>query len=304
MLTVVLALALTPLRLNNKRTAVNGVDDRVSTGEGEVRPGTRVPERITATRLGIVTGVDVKVGDFLDLGAVGELGDGRDVEDAETGLVVGLEGEAVVDELVVVDHAGGGLVVAGDLGGFEVLDVPDVGDCVTVLGGRADGGAVGVDLALVELVVHDDVSLPHLVGDPALVSVGSTNVGSARDDGASANALLVGDVVDGQGVLVVAVADIFAIVLLMGSTVDNALAIVSVAVLGRAALNVRLGDIIGVDVDGTTGAGVVAARATTATESSNVVELLVGTDSVGASGNTLGEVDPGNVGLDVKGLGA
>lgn len=89
----------------------------------------------------------------------------------------------------------------------------------------------------------------------------------------------------------------------MGTTVDNALGIVSVAILGRATLDVRLSDVIGVDVDGTTGAGIVAAGATTTAESSNVVLLLVGTDSVGASSNTLGEVDPRNVGLNVEGLG-
>lgn len=168
---MVLALALAPLRLDNKRTTVNGVDDRVSTGEGEVRPSTSIPESVTATGLRIVAGEDVEVGDFLNLGAIGELGDGGDIEDTETGLVVGLESKTVNDELVVVDHASRGLVVAGDLGGFEVLDVPDVGDCETVLGWGADSGAVGVDLALVKLVVHDQVSLPHLVGDPSLVGV-------------------------------------------------------------------------------------------------------------------------------------
>jgi hypothetical protein len=304
MLTVVLALALTPLGLDNKRTAINGVDDGVSTGEGEVRPCTSVPESVTATGLRIITGVDVEVGNFLDLGAVGELGDGADVEDAETGLVVGLEGKTVVDELVVVDHAGGGLVVAGDLGGFEVLDVPDVRDCETVLGGGSDSSAVGVDLALVELVIHDEMGLPVLVGDPALVSVRGAGVGSAGNDGTSADTLLVGDVVDGQGVLVVTVADITSVVLLVRTTVHDALSVVSVAILGCATLNVRLGDVISVDENGSTSTGVVATGTSTAAKSDGVVLLLVCADSVRASRNTLGEVDPGNVSLDVEGLGA
>jgi hypothetical protein len=84
MLTMVLALALTPLGLDNKRTTINGVDDSVATGEGEVRPGAGVPESVSATGLCVVTGVDVEVGNLLDLGTVGELGDGADVEDAET----------------------------------------------------------------------------------------------------------------------------------------------------------------------------------------------------------------------------
>jgi hypothetical protein len=303
MLTMVLALALTPLGLDNKRTTINGVDDGVATGEGEVRPGSSVPESITATGLCVVTGVDVKVSNLLDLGTVGEFGDGADVEDAETGLVVGLEGKTVVDELVVVDHAGGGLVVAGDLGGFEVLDVPNVGDSKTILSGGSDSSAVGVDLALVELIVHDEMGLPVLVGDPALVGVRGAGVGSAGDDGSSADTLLVGDIVDGQSVLVVTVADITSVVLLVGTTVHNALSIVGVAVLGCATLNVRLGDVISVDEDGSTSTGVVTTRTSTAAKSDGVVLLLVRADSVRASSDTLGEVDPGNVGLDVEGLG-
>jgi hypothetical protein len=217
-------------------------------------------------------------------------------------LVVGLEGKAVVDELVVVDHAGGGLVVAGDLGGFEVLDIPNVGDSETFLSGGSDSSAVGVDLALIELVVHDEMGLPVLVGDPALVGVRGAGVGSAGDDGSSADTLLVGDVVDGQSVLVVTVADITSVVLLVRTTVHDALSVVSVAVLGRATLNVRLGDIISVDEDGSTSTGVVTTGTSTAAKSDSVVLLLVRTDSVRASGNTLGEVNPSNVGLDVEGL--
>ena len=305
MLTVVLPLAPSPLRLNDKRAAVNRVDDRVPAArESPMRPGARIPERIAATGLRVIAREDVKVGDFLDLGAIGVAGDGADVEDAETGLVVGLVGKTVPDELVVVNHAGGGLVVAGDLRGFEVLDVPDIRHGEAVFGWRVGCGAVGVDLALVELVVHDDVGLPVLVGDPALVSVGSSDVRGAGDDGAGADALLVGDIVDGEGILVVAVANVTTVVLLVGATVYNALSIVGVAVLGRAALDVRLGNIIGVDEDGATGAGVVAAWASTAAECNCVVLLLVRTDSVRAALDTLLNVYPRNVGLDVKGLGA
>jgi hypothetical protein len=321
MLAKVLSLALAPLGLDNKRTAINRVDNSVSAGECEMAPCTRIPERITTTGLHVVAREDVEVGNLLDLAAVGEARDAADVEDAQTGLVVGLEGEAVVHELVVVDHAGSGFVVAGDLGGFEVLDIPDICDSESILRQRSDRSSVGIDLALVELVVHDEMGLPVFVGDPALVSVGGADVRSAGDDLAGADALLVGDVVNGKGVLVVAVADVTSlemvrcasdeickivtyVVLLVGSTVNNALSIVGVAVLGRATLNVRLGDVVGVDEDGATSAGVVATGASTAAESDDIVLLLVGTDSVGASGNTLGKIDPGNVLLDIEDLGA
>jgi hypothetical protein len=88
MLSKELAPALTPLRLDDKDTTVNRVDDSVSTGESVVAPCTRVPERIAATRLDIIRRVHVKVSNLLDLGAVWVAVDGANVEDAETGLVV------------------------------------------------------------------------------------------------------------------------------------------------------------------------------------------------------------------------
>ena len=130
-----------------------------------------------------------------------------------------------MDKLVVVDGAGGGLVVTGVLGLLKVGDVPDVGDRETVLGRRVGGGAGGVDLTLVKLIVHDKVSLPHGVENPALVSVRGTDVGSARDDLSGVGTVLVGHVVDGESILVVAVADVTAKVLLVRSAVHNALSI-------------------------------------------------------------------------------
>ena len=67
-------------------------------------PGTRVPNsRATARKL-IILRVDVEESNLLNLAAVGVLGDGADVKDTETGLVVGLVGETLVDELVVVER--------------------------------------------------------------------------------------------------------------------------------------------------------------------------------------------------------
>lgn len=66
--------------------------------------------RQTSTRLIVIFRVNVKERDFLHLGTVFFVRDGGDVEDAETGAVVGLVGEAVVDVLVVVDGADAGFV--------------------------------------------------------------------------------------------------------------------------------------------------------------------------------------------------
>jgi hypothetical protein len=68
-------------------------------------------------------------------------------------------------------------------------------------------------LALVELVVHDEVGLPVFVNDPALVGVGGACVRGAGNDGCGAYALLVGYVVDGKGILVVTVAYVAPVIL-------------------------------------------------------------------------------------------
>ena len=221
----VLALAPAELGLDNEGTTVNSVDDSVTGVEGEVAPGARVPDSRATTGKLIILREDIEVGNLLDLAAVGVLGNGADIEDTETGLVVGLVGETLVDELVVVDGAGSGLVVTSVLGLLKVGDVPDVGDRETVLGGRVGGSAGRVDLTLVKLIVHDKVCLPHGVENPALVGVGCTDVGSARDDLSGVGTILVGHIVDGEGVLVVAIADVTAEIFLVRSAVHNALSV-------------------------------------------------------------------------------
>jgi hypothetical protein len=321
----VLALAPAELGLDNEGTTINGVDHSVSGVEGEVAPGARVPNsRATARKL-IILREDIEVSDFLDLATVGVLGNRADVEDTETGLVVGLVGETLVDELVVVDGAGSGLVVTSVLGLLKVGDVPDVGDRETVLGGRVGGSAGRVDLTLVELIVHDKVSLPHRVEDPALVGVGCTDVRSARDDLAGVGTVLVGHIVNGESVLVVAITDIAAKVFLIRSAVHNALSVcgfelaqrskihvtwqplgpltMCVTILRSATSLVGLSGIINVDEDGTTCTSRVATSAATTANSNGVVELLVGNDVVRAARNAVGDVHPANVLLDVEGLG-
>jgi hypothetical protein len=303
-------LALAPLRtlnislLNNKDTAVNSVDNNKARLKSVRRPCTSIPERITTAGFDIIRRVNVKVGDLLDLGAIGKLRNGGDVEETETGLVVGLVGQTVVDVLVVVNGAGCGLVVTGHGGLFEVLDVPDVGHRKPVLSGRVDSGAVRVDLALVELIVHDEMGLPHGIQNPTLMSVRGSDIGSARDDRTSVTeTLLVGDIVDGQGILVVTVTDITAVVLLVGATVHDALSVVCVAVLASTALDVGLGGVLHVDEHWATFTGVISTGSTTRAVSNRVSELFVGNNGVCPTLDTLVDVDKGNVFLDVESLG-
>lgn len=78
----------------------------------------------------------------------------------------------------------------------QVLNIPDVRHGVPV---RRGAHAV----VLVVLVVEEEVLLVHGVQHPALVSVGRTGVGGARDN---LGVLFVRDVVDGEGVFIVTVA--------------------------------------------------------------------------------------------------
>jgi hypothetical protein len=141
----ILALAPAELGLDNERAAVNSVDHRVATetgladrslkgktndinepGEGKVAPGAGVPNRRALAGKVIILGEHIKVGNLLDLAGVGVLGDRADIQDAKTGLVVGLVGETLVDELVVVDRAGGRFVVSCVLWGFQAGDIPHI----------------------------------------------------------------------------------------------------------------------------------------------------------------------------------
>lgn len=150
--------------LDDKGAALDGVDEDVAgLEEGVVAPGADELEG-AAVGLVVVLGVDVEEAELLDEAAGGVLGEGADVDDAQAGAVVGLVGDAVDDELVVVDAVGLGLVHARLLGVLEVADVPEVGDGVAV-GGGADA------VVLVVLVVEDEELLPGGVGDPALVGV-------------------------------------------------------------------------------------------------------------------------------------
>ena len=119
--------------------------------------------------------------------------------------------------MVVVDRGLGRLVVAGVDGRLEVADVEDVGRGVVDETADLSRGGTGL-VQLIELVVEEEGG-HGLVDNPALMGVGVTDVRGFADDD---RVLLVGSVVDGEGVLVVAKADLLAEVLLVGAAVDDA----------------------------------------------------------------------------------
>lgn len=112
-----------------------------------MRPGTS-EGNVTAAGLVIVIGEHIEEGDLLDALAGGVARHGGHVENAKTGAVVGLEGQAVVHVLVVVDGPHRGLEQSGLLWCTEVADVPDVGDGESV-------SCRGSALFLIQLVIEE-----------------------------------------------------------------------------------------------------------------------------------------------------
>lgn len=121
------------------------------------------------------------------------------------------------------------------------------------------------------------------------MGVSGALVGGARDDGRLG---LIGDVVDGEGVLVVREAELLAVVLSVGASVDGALGIVGVAILSGAS---------GVD-------GVLGVRDIDHVETTGAELAADGDDGVGGLGahDVVGAAEAsevGDVGLDGEGLG-
>jgi hypothetical protein len=136
--------------------------------------------------------------------------------------------------------------------------------------------------------------LPVEVVDPALVGEGGAFVGGAGDD---LGVLLVADIVaklglvvghvresrsnvHGEGVLVVAVADVGTVVLLIGAAVDQTLRVVHIAILAVATqVNGIAGVLQAEEVKTTHAAGITGLD----TDSDTVLSLLVDDDVVAAA---------------------
>lgn len=105
-----------------------------------------------------------------------------------------------------------------------------------------------------------------------MMRVRSALVGCAGNDGRSVDAFLVGNVVNRQGVFVVTIANITAVVLGVRAFVFNALCVVDITILSGTARAVRLRDIVDVDVDQTRSALAVARLSA---DGDGIAELLV-----------------------------
>lgn len=170
--------------------------------------------------------------------------DGPRVVNPNPGSVVGLISQSIDDVEIVID----GFMVCGEECASrsrvaEVGEVDDVGDW-TSRSSRATG------IALVELVVEQDVLVPVALCPPALMAVRCAWVGEGRQDFRGVgHAVFGGRVVDGDSVFVVADADVAAAEAAVGAVVCNALSVVDVAVLactarGRWGTGVRDVDVL------------------------------------------------------------
>lgn len=119
---------------------------------------------------------------------------------------------------------------------LQVGDIEDVG------GGGIIAAWRGV-VNLIKLIIQQHVG-HAVVKEPSLMGICESFIADLGDDG---GVLLVGHVVDGEGVLVVAEADFLAAVGPVRTAVDNALRIVDVAVVGRAALVNGVGRVRDID---------------------------------------------------------
>lgn len=236
-----------------------------------MRPGT---DEGHGTLTSVILGVDIEESLNGDLAAGGVLLDGADVVDPETITIVRLVSKAVDDVQVVVNTLlVGGEEVTGVLGVLEIRKVSDVGN------GSARRSRAGLVL-LVEFVVEQDVLVPITLGPPTLVGVRSTGVGELGENLGGRLAIFGSGVVDGNGVLIVANADVAATVAAVGAVVGNTLSVVDVAVLASTAGSGGLARVLEVDVLQTSGASLVAGLST---NGNGVLVIPVDDDVMGAT---------------------
>ena len=127
--------------------------------------------------------------------------------------------------LVVVNRLLGRLVEASVDGSLKVADVEDVGRRVVDETTKLSCRRAGL-VELIKLIIKEEGG-HSLVDDPALVGVCVADVGGRADNG---GLLLVGSIVDSQGVFVVTKADLLTNVLRMWALVDNTLCVMNIAI--------------------------------------------------------------------------
>jgi hypothetical protein len=278
--------------LDNENTALDRVDEDVSTGEQEMTPS---PHERHSALARIILGIDIKERFRSHALTRGILLNRSNIVHPDAIPVIRLVRKAVYDVQVVVDALLiRGPEVARVLGVLQVREVGDVGD------GAPRGSGAGFVL-LVQLVVEQDVLVPVALGPPALVHVRGAGVGQLGEDLGRGLAVLGGGVVDGDGVLVVADADVAAAVTAVRPVVGHALGVVHVAVLAGTAGGAGVCRVLEVDVLQAGAAGLVAGLGA---DGNGVLVVPVDDDVVGAADGEGVAEQTCEVLLGVENLGA
>lgn len=258
--------------LESKQTTLNAVhNDRT-----RLKPGVNTPSTIKLRgRISIVLGVTVKVCQLLHRATSRIRRNTTGIHHAQPRAIVGLVRNTINDILVVVNGLDRALVLASPDGVGERRNIKNVRGGMGIL-------AILAALDFVQLIIEKEI-LEVRVNVPSLVGVGAlaveTLVGDARHD---SRLLLVGHIVDGEGVLVVAEADLVTLEVLVDAAVDDALGVVDVAVLACASEEGGFGGILDVHHD-QAAVGARAACIGGGADNEDGVGLFVGDDVVGGS---------------------
>lgn len=175
-----------------------------------------------------------------------------------------------MDILVVIDAVPAGFVISRLTRFGKVGDIPDEGDWMSVFSEAGFG-------EFVDFVVEEEVFLPLFVEDPPLMRVSGSFIGSSRDN---SRFELIRDIEDGECILIVRVTDFATDEFGVGSTVNETLGIMDVAVLPCAAWAGRIGDVRHVDENNTSSAGGISWRGTNREDE---VGFVVGDNVVGCA---------------------
>ena len=144
----------------------------------------------------------------------------------------------MMDRLVVINTTMPEPVASGHLWLSEILDVHDVCDWEAI-------GCLSTSAEFVELIVKHNVLLVLAIENRALVDVTCSWVCDLRDDVGDIG--FVRDIVDGQRIFVVAIADITAFIALVWAVIHDALRIMNVSVASRAAERDWVGRILDIE---------------------------------------------------------
>lgn len=131
--------------------------------EARLESGVRRPRakesNSSAALIFVIFGIDVEETRFTHASACGVLFDGGEVDNVQAIAVVGLVEEAIEDVLIVVDGAGFAGVIPSIYGLLKITNVEDM------RGRQTLSHWANLGVTFVELVVHEQIFLVHLVVD-------------------------------------------------------------------------------------------------------------------------------------------